>query len=312
VIQRSTGYTISGTASSASGTTNLRVSVRRLGDEGSENVHVETQEGGRFVARGVTPGKYRVSAVAGEGAGLFESSAPERAGVVVEVGATDVSGVELVATKGASLTGRIVPVEALPAGAKLRVAHTLGFTDADEGEWVLYQPAPVRGDLTFELSGVRGKVLFQVEGLPDGWAVMSVRYRGADVTDTSVAVTTTTDPRDLEIHVSPRSGQIIARPTDAEKRPMAGAFAMLFAAAGDRIFLDPFGGMQKVRDGVHDLGHVRPGTYRVVALKFTDLLQLSQTPARFAALRELGQVVTVAAGQQLTVDVVVQPLPENR
>ena len=101
-------------------------------------------------------------------------------------------------------------------------------------------------------------------------------------------MTTTTDPRDLEIHVSPRSGQIIARPIDAEKRPMAGAFATCLRRREI--------GFSWIRSGAC----IRSATECTIsdtfvpdiscrALKFTDLLQLSQNPARFAALRELGR-----------------------
>ncbi len=218
VMQHSAGYTIAGRATSESGTKYLRVAIQRIGDTGSSNLPVEKQEDGRFVARGATPGKYRVSAYAGEGAALFESSAPEQAKAIVEVGASDVTGIELVTTKGASLAGRIVPAEPLPAGTKLRVAQSVGLAAMAEGGSSSFKPAPVREDLSFELADIRGEVLFDVSGLPDRWVVTSMRYRGADVTDTSVAVTTSTDPRDFEIHVSPRSGQIMARPLDAEGR----------------------------------------------------------------------------------------------
>ena len=103
----------------------------------------------------------------------------------------------------------------------------------------------------------------------------------------------------------------MARPVDAEGRPAPGALFLLFPAKGDRFSLQSADG-GKDREGVHDLGHVRPGEHRLVALLMTDFLQPLRDQARFAALQELGQLVTVAAGERLSVDVVVRSLPEVR
>ena len=221
VMQRSTGYTIAGRVTSESGLASVYANVNRIGEAGSRSVGVEMRNG-TFIARGVTPGKYRVTASAGEAAGPGGSSGRELAEAVIDVVGADVTGIELVTRKGATLLGRIVPSEPLPSGAKLQVSHTLGFEAAASGASVDYRPAPVRGDLTFQLADIHGNPLFEVSGLPEGWVVTSIRYRGADVTNTSTQVATTTNPDDLQIHVSPRSAQISGRPVDADGRPGTG------------------------------------------------------------------------------------------
>ena len=312
VMQRSTGYTIAGRATSESGSPNVQVNVQRIGDGGPRHISAEMRQGGNFTARGVTPGKYRISARAGEVSGPFDSTR-EQAETIVEVTGADVVGLELVARKGATLVGRIAPAEPLPSGTKLQITHSLGLEAIALGGSMSPRPAPVRADLTFEFIGVHGNVLFEVPGLPAGWVVTSIRYRGTDVTDSSTAVTTTTDPADLQIQVSPHSAQISARPVGADGSPAPGSLVLLFPAKGDRFSLMSAFGRPKAReDQYQDLGHVRPGEHRVVAVALSDLMFLSRDMSRFAALRELGQLVNVAAGERLRVDVVVRAVPEGR
>ena len=310
VMQRSQGFTITGRAMSPSGAKNLRVGIDRIGDGGSSAIPIEMHEGGRFSARGVTSGRYNVSAYAGEGsAGDYIYT--ERARTIVEVTESDVSGIELVTTKGATLVGQIVPAEPLPAGTRLRVQQAVGLMGIREFTGPS-RNATVRDDLTFEMTGVHDTVLFDVVGLPAGWVLASVRYRGADVTHTSAPATTTTQPRELEIHISPRSGRIIARPVGADGRPILGALAFLMPVKGDRVAMQSMLSGPKPTDDGFDLGAVYPGSYVVVAAALGDLFQVSKDPARLEQLRQLGRTVEVVAGQRITVDVVVRPLPEVR
>ena len=309
VMQRSQGYTITGSVISESGAKNVRVSIQRIGDGGSATVPVETQEGGRFIARGVASGRYNVTAYAGEGSG--NPSLGELARTIVEISAADVDGLELVTSKGATILGRIVPAEPLPAGTRLRVQQAVGLMGV--GSFVgPSRNAQVREDLTFEMTGVHDKVLFDVSGLPTGWVLASVRYRGADVTHTAVPATTTTQPRELEIHISPRSGRIIARPVGADGSPILGALAFLLPVKGDRVAMQSTLSGPKPTDDGYDLGPVYPGPYVVVAISIVDMMQISRDPTRLEQLRQLGRTVEVVAGEQIKVDVVVRPLPEVR
>ena len=136
VGRSSQGYTIAGRATSESGVRNVYVNIERLGDRESTHLPVEMQDGGRFTARGVTPGNYRVSAYSGESPSVSPWSARERARMYVEVTAADLSGIELVTTKGVSLVGRVAPSEPLPAGTRLSVAHAVGLAAlAQENPW---------------------------------------------------------------------------------------------------------------------------------------------------------------------------------
>ena len=311
VMQRVRGYTIAGTVGSEGGLKDVRVSVERVGPIGeTTSVRVEIQEG-RFTARGVPPGEYTITAEAGQDADAgYRYSAAERVRTKVRVDAADITGLEVVTAKGATVVGRLVPETALPAGTKLRVQPAPG-TDlmSFSGD---HRPAPVRDDLTFELTGIHEPLMFDVAGLPPGWVVASVRYRGADVTDTLAAVGNGRDPSELEIRVSPRSGQISTRTVDEKGQLVTAALVFMMPAKGDRAFTDQglFREAKETADGSVEQPPVRPGEYVLLALTLGDLMQVARDPARLATLRPHGQPVIVAAGDRKTVDVVVRPLPE--
>ena len=307
VMQRSSGVTVSGRATSESGDTNVSVSISSATPMDSTSVGVEMQPGGRFIARGVTPGRYNISATAGSRpTGPYSSENTERGRVTVDVADADVAGIEITTTKGATLLGRIVPAEPLPSRTTLRVqqASTMGLMPSMS----MAPAAPVREDLTFQMTGIHGAILFQVSGLPPGWVVGGVRYRGSDVTDIATPVASSADPSQLEIHVTPHSGRVIARPVGADGQPARAAMVVVLTAAGERVVAP----MAEPKTGTDsfDIGPLRPGEYIVAAVALTDLMQVMRRQVDLSGLREIGRRVRVSAGEPLSVDVVVRPLPE--
>lgn len=311
VMQRLQAFTITGLAISASGAKNLHVSIQKAAESERSTMTVNMQEGGRFTVRGVPPGTYTLSAWGESRMGPNEYVNTEYGRATVTVEGSDIAGVEIVTSKGATVVGRIVPVEPLPSGTSLRVERSLTLSMIHGPGMGPLRSGPVGKDLTFEMTGIHGEVLFEVSGLPEGWVVTAVRYRGADVTDTSVRVETTTQPSELEVHISPRSGQIVARAVSDDGALMPGAIALLMPAKGDRFPLPAFGA-SKPREGGLDVWHVRPVEHLIVAVTLVDLMQVVRNPAKVAALRQTGRLVRVAAGERVTVDVVVRPLPEAR
>ena len=306
-MQRSSGFTVSGHVTSESGATNISVNISSATSTDSSSVGVEMQPGGRFIARGVTPGRYNISATGGSRpTGPYSSENTERGRVTVDVADTDVTGIEITTTKGATLLGRIVPAEPLPPRTTLRVQQStmLGLVNFLSRA----APAAVRDDLTFQMSGLHDAILFEVSGLPPGWVVGAVRYRGADVTDTATPVVSSADPSQLEIHVTPHSGRVIARPVGADGQPVKAATVIVLTPAGERLALPT--GEPKTGTDSFEIGPLRPGEYIVAAVAFTDFMQMVRRPAGLAGFREIGRRVRVNAGEPLSIDVVVRPLPE--
>ena len=306
-MQRSSGVTVSGHVTSESGAANISVNISSAASMDSTPVGVEMQPGGRFIARGVTPGKYDISAHAGSRpTGPYSSESTERGRTTVDVADADVSGIEITTTKGATLLGRIVPAEPLPPRTRLRVQHAvmMGLMQTIN----MAAAAPVREDLTFQMTGIHGAILFQVSGLPPGWVIGGVRYRGADVTDAATLVASSTDPAQLEIHVTPHSGRVTARPVGADGQPVKGAMVVVLTAAGDRIVAPT--AEPKAGTDTFEIGPLRPGEYVVAAVALTDMMRMFRSQVGLAGLREIGRRVRVSAGEPVSVDVVVRPLPE--
>lgn len=305
VMSRVIGYSVSGRIASESGRERLHVSLSRLDEEDSRNFEAELRDGA-FIARGVPPGDYAVRATATPVAP--GPSEPEMTMTEVRVDA-DVSGIELVTTKGATVTGRIVPEGPLPPGTRLTVNR--GSTYRRLPTMAPLQ-AVVRDDYNFELRSMHDPMVFMIGGLPRGWVVTAVLYRGVDIIDRLTTFTTTREPSELEIVVSPHSSQLGVRPVDAEGRLVEGARVHLIGATGDRAAIVAVEGInpESEHEGAIQMPPVRPGKYILTALRPGEALPRGADQA--AQLRRLGTPVVLEAGGRQTIDVVVATIPEQR
>ena len=309
-MQRVTGYVVSGRIMSESGRQNLSVSLQHLDNLSGGGQPLQPQVAdGAFVVRGVPPGTYAVRATATPPrVDPYTEPDLERATAIIQVDAGDISNLELMTTKGATIVGRIVPETPLPRGTKPGV--TRAGTYSRIPMMMGWAPVPLKADLTFELRNMFDPLLFDVIGLPKGWIVMSVRYRGTEILDTLTTLSSTRDPSELEIVVSPRSAQLHIRPVDAEGRLMEVARVAMIRATGDRVTVPPVFDAEPPADGSIAMAPVRPGEYAVLVLR-ADAPMASST--EYAALvRRLGTRIALAAGEQKTVNVVVTSLPEDR
>ena len=302
VMNRVLGYSVTGRVASESGRRMLRVSLNRLDEDGN---HIEAVvKDGAFIARGVPPGEYAVRAN-----GLNDGRTPmpaEVATATIRVDAGDVSGLDLLTTKGASVKGRIVATDPLPAGAKLMVfrgsTYRRMFSPGTS-------PITVGQDLTFELTGVHEPLLFALQGLPRGWVMTSVRYRGTEIIDRLTTLATTREPSELEIVVTPRSAQLNVRPVDGEGRLAEAARVLLIGATGDRMAIAPAFDVEPAADGARPMPPVRPGAYVVMAVRPGEALPRVDLAA---LLRQYGRQIMLEAGEQRTIDIAVTSIPEAR
>jgi hypothetical protein len=152
---------------------------------------------GRFTVENVPPGSYMLTAMnfpglrsasvspsglAVRGDGVFRG--PEGVTLPLVVADDDISDLTLVTRPGGVLVGRFVPdagvVQPLPAGLRISIA-------SGPASGRTHDAATVQSDFTIELMG-GGPYRFQVEGVPEGWAVKSVQVNGVDVTDSAIDV----------------------------------------------------------------------------------------------------------------------------
>jgi hypothetical protein len=303
-LSRVVGYSVSGRVSSESGRERLDVSVSRADGDGGRSFNASVKDG-VFVVHGVPPGQYTVRATATPAAP--GPSKPELATTTIQVDATDVSGVELVTAQGATVIGQIVSDSPLPAGTRMSVHR--GLTHKRSSPMFSTQGV-VREDGTFQLEHVYEPLVLALGGLPRGWVMTSVRYRGAEIIDTLTTFASTSEPSELQIRVSPQSARLNVRPVDADGRLVEGARVLLLGAAGDRVALMPISLAQPGIGGAVELPPVRPGEYVVIALRPEDLLPRPVDQA--ALVRQFGKPIVLTAGQPRTIDVAVVTLPEGR
>ena len=310
-MQRSGTYTISGHVSSESGSTDMTVSISTR-ESGSVNDFAPRVivSGGQFLTPALPPGEYNVSVFARfERTGANESASTEAGGTVVRLVDSDLTGIDLLATRGATVRGRVVSETPLPRGVALEIAALDPIESSNLRSIALPRPTPVQADRTFEVTGLRDPVLWDVRGLPEGWAVAAVRYRGADVTDAATRLSATTDPALFEILVAPNAARLFIRPTGGV--PAVPLRAFVFSAAGNRQIGPPL--IQKTEvDGTLVMPAVRPGEYLVAVVRAQDLRALARTPGQVTALKRAAQRVVLAAGEKRTIEVRVTPLTELR
>ena len=75
------------------------------------------------------------------------------------------------------------------------------------------RPARVAQDRSFTLAGLFGRQKIVVDGVPRGWVVKAIRYRGQDISD--IATEFETDPKEpIEITLTSRTASVGGTVTD--------------------------------------------------------------------------------------------------
>ncbi|HVL69773.1 MAG TPA: carboxypeptidase regulatory-like domain-containing protein [Vicinamibacterales bacterium] len=138
---------------------------------------------GSFTIQNVTPGEYKLTV----GVPARDGRPAEGAVTTVFFGGTDLSGITLVTSPGATVRGRVVTDtgEPLSTDVRMRVSsrpvhpsQSYSRFDQENGR--------VRDDLTFELIGVFGESRLSLLPLPPGWQLRSIDYQGTDLADTAL------------------------------------------------------------------------------------------------------------------------------
>jgi hypothetical protein len=169
---------------------------------------------GSFTVSNVSPGNYTLIVNTGPGPD------GEGAAVPVTVANEDLSGINIVTGKGASITGRIVA--AIGSTGSLPVAGLQVFPQSPRLEPMMMMgsgPGRVESDGTFRVSGLRGRRIFRVNGLPPTWVLQAVRLNGTDITDTGVEFKGDSNEEGLEIVLTDRVSEINGKVTDTNGQP---------------------------------------------------------------------------------------------
>lgn len=189
---------------------------------------------GSFSIANVSPGNYTLMAMAGlggrrgGGGGGFAIAVGgpgggpafddlELATMPLTVSGEDLTGLTLVTTKGASLSGNVIAAEG--SVAKLSTGQIQIVAQGAGGQFLPgplgNRPARVEADGTFVLSGLTGQKFIRVNGLPQEWTLKSVTLNGMDVTDSALEFRGSTDNSGLQIVVTDKVSDLNGKVTTA-------------------------------------------------------------------------------------------------
>lgn len=234
---------------------------------------------GTFVMNGVPPGEYllelRVSpAPAPPGTSIGTPGAPaaprmEYGRARVTVAGSDVTGVMIQASGGATISGHVI-FDGGPPAAKSTITVTAGPAptfgpgpNAPTGP-----PAQVAADGSFALSGVFGDRMIRVSGLPTGWFLKAVYVNGRDSSDTPISLEGREQIAGVQVILTDRVTHVTGEVSDERAQP-AGAYVLVLP--DDPVRLAPGSRFQRtamLRAGTPlKIDGLPPGDYLALVFK---------------------------------------------
>ncbi len=234
-VSRIATSTVSGVALDAKGdpiTGGLLLSSsRRSGALATTPVGAYIRPDGSFEFRNVPPGRYVIQAYRGRRRASEEG---EFAAVPVTVSGSDVKDLVVQTSTGSTIAGRITFDDAeAPASRNL----TLSAIPSDPDLAPLdgnFARADVRGDWSFEMSGISGTRRLRLLQAPRGWGLERILVNGVDATDTPLGFGAPNQSlTDVEVVLTRRVTEVSGRIADDRGTPVADARVVVFPAASD-------------------------------------------------------------------------------
>ena len=299
-VQRQRTFSVTGSVvDSAGAAVSGYVGVVNL-DQRGRGATTEAVDG-QFAAKGLLPGEYVVQTTIRGPANPGDSSPHpdmEMGRATIQIDSGDLSGVTVATVHAAKLGGRIVfEGHTPPPPAALHMAVFVRYDDRSRIAYFSRPPVgPVTPDLRFALDDLFGPNILGVQNLPDGWIVKSIRYQGTDITDLPTTFAPGHDPRALEIVLTNRAADVVARVVDSAGRPRTDAAVVLFPVDPARwIGTVTAPSMQMVINDLIQTGLHRPGDYYVAALAPDDAERLGIMRERaFEVLSKIASKITLA------------------
>jgi len=261
---------------------------------------------GTFTISGVPPGEHSIEVrpIPRPGA-----TGAEFASVPIVVSGSDLTGIRVVTSRGALVTGRVVfegtSPRVLPGGTPLRVFAQPA--DVSRPLLMLGGGDPLtNGTLdesgVFQYAGAFGRLFFSVS-TPPPWTLKSVTLDGEDITDEPIDFTGKQSVSNLVITLTDRVTQIAGQVSDAQGRTLRDYVVVLLPA---EAIQEPVALGRVIRTARPDSNgrfqaRVRPGRY--VAAAVEDLEQGRQFAPEFQEqLRRGAREIAVREGDTVTVD----------
>jgi len=271
---------------------------------GGQSLGAHISPDGDFEFRNVPPGEYVVQASRARRNAWSEGDFATR---FVSVNGSDVTGIDLRATAGSSITGRVMADDG--AAFEARDVELLAVpTDYD------LAPAggasPTRANIveggSFEMTGVHGPRRLRVTRTPHGWTLKAILLNGSDVTDKTLSFGVKDQSiKDVQVMLTNRLTKLTGFITDARARMQVVAFSTR-RDAWDEV--SRFAARTTPNDdGTFAIEGLPPGEYYVAAV---DRLRMAsptgsddewEAPELFEELIPSAKLVSLFEGQQTTV-----------
>jgi len=215
----------------------------------------------------------------------------------------------VVTSKAAKIAGRVVFDTGVPdEGARKLTIRTMPDMTSGPRRMMLepQAPAAVREDMSFELDGLFGPQMLVVAGVPPGWIVKSVIYRGADVTDTAIEFKSSTDPRLLEITLTNQGAFVTGRVLSDDGTEPTDVSVVLLPADVSRWRPTP--GLPAIppkADGTFTIGPVRAGEYILAAVTGMSMAKLFEPSGKAdmaARIARAGTRLTLVENQKHAIE----------
>lgn len=315
-MRRNDAYSISGTVVDAAGNPVDRIglSLARFVPNGVQSIG-GLAAGGRFTFSGLTPGEYAVRASVAQ-SDPADGREAQRAHTPVRIDAADVDGLVVTLKSAATVHGRITYDDEPPEprrGTRVSVSALHDMETERLGGYTTGEAAAVGDDFAFTLKGLFGPLCLTVGGVPQGWIVKSIRYKGQDITE--VPTEFATDPRhQIEIVLTSRAAIVSGTVTDDAGKPATDARVVLLPAAVSRwagpLHRYPFA--SPGRSGRFSLPGVRPGDYLIVAVNGKRYDALQAQGATVDVLIQHAERITLVENDRLTMNLRVVPVADVR
>jgi hypothetical protein len=248
---------------------------------------------GSFAIPGVLPGTYFVEARSPSGS--------EFASMEVVVEGSDVAGVTLVLSKGATARGRIRfdtgdPPQGLRPSQVFVTPTLLDHHMEGLGSW----PPVTRDDWTFEVQGLRGRGFIRAGTLSD-WQMKRVRRERVDVTDTPLDFATDVDG--LEIELTQRLTTVSGRVSDDRGGMALDATVIVFADDPEKWGPDSrfIKSARPDQQGGFTIRGLPPGRYVAIAVGYLQPGE-EQDPDLLEAWRQGATPFTLSEGETHALD----------
>jgi len=261
---------------------------------------------GTFTINGVAPGEYTLRAMMPTGTGGPAAAAT----ATVSVAGQDIAGIQLSPMRPVKVSGRVLVDGTAPmTGQRLSPeAIQLVVSPAVIEDAMAYgvPVGPVRptADFSFETVATPGRMMARAIITNAAFGLQSVRFRGADVTDTGFDVTAGDDITDLEIELTSQLSEFSGFVTDAKGERLSDYTVLAFAQDRDRLEANSARYVATGRpdqEGRFRIRTLPPGTYHLIALEYVDPGQTGD-PEYLESLRPAASSVSMGQGETKTLD----------